>query len=174
MTPVGDTSAEGPRSSVVPRVLGLLALAVLAVAFTGALLGSLRSGRWREGEGKGEVARRELARIEMVLVRARELLGERNELRSRLDAAPESSLRVTQLLNLLERDATPPAAPSLERDQVPTSEELDALELWLDGLYRRIAAGRDVESRLADLEEELAALRALAQGSPTPATPPPR
>jgi len=166
MTAVDATGSEDPSSSVVPKVLGLLALAVLAVAFTGALLGSLRSGRWREGEDKSDIARQELARVEAVLVQAHELLGERNELRSRLGGVPESSLRVTQLINLMERDDTVPVAPFPDPSKVPTSEELEQLDLWLDGLYRRIAAGRDIESRLPDLEQELTLLREVAARAP--------
>ena len=166
MNSPADSELAGPQSSAAPRILGLLALGVLAVAFAGALFGSLRNQRWDEADDKGEVAREELARLEVVLAEAESQLARRDALRAQLPGAPESSLRVTQLSNLVARTGavTPPPYP--ERSSIPTSDEYEALELWLDGLYRRIAAGRDVESRLPDLQAEIEALEALADGKP--------
>jgi hypothetical protein len=166
MSSPADTELAAPQSSIVPKVLGLLALAVLAVAFIGALFGSLRNGRWDEGDAKGEVARLELARLEFVIATARERLAERETLRARLPLPPESSRRVRQLANLVERNGRTPLPPYPERSSIPTSDELEDLDEWLDGLYRRIATGRDVESRLPDLESEIAALHSLVDGTP--------
>lgn len=166
MSSPADSDSAPERPSRAPKVLGLLALGVLALAFAGALLGSLRNHRWDDSEDKGEVARRELARLEVVLARARVLLAERGELRARLPMAPESSLRVTQLNNLIERHSAQPAPPFPDRSRVPTSTQLEALDHWLDSLYRRVAAGQDVESRLPDLEAELRSLEAMARKQP--------
>ena len=167
MNSPADNELAGPQSSLVPKILGLLALAVLAVAFIGALFGSLRNGRWEEGENKGEVARRELARLEVVVETARERLALRDSLRARLSAAPESSRRVTQLANLVKRTGATPTPPEPERSSIPTTDELDELDQWLDELIRRVAAGRDVESRLPDLEAEISALQALVAAAPS-------
>jgi hypothetical protein len=70
---------------------------------------------------------------------------------------------VQELEALLDEWGSPrPERP--ERSRVPSGGEVEAVELWLDALYRRVAAALDVEQRLPDLEREVARLEALAQG----------
>ena len=61
----------------------------VAIAFAGALFGSLRSGRWAEGQEKAEVAREELARLEALLPSVHARLAERDRLRAEHDRQAE-------------------------------------------------------------------------------------
>lgn len=161
MSSPADTELAGPQSSAIPRIFGLLALAVLGSAFLAAVFGTLRSSRWTEADEKSLVAREELSRLEDVFAEASAQLERRAALRARLPDAPESPLRVTQLSNLVAREAERPPAPPPLRSATPTRAEFAAHEQWLDALYRRVAAGRDIESRLPDLAAEIAVLDAL-------------
>lgn len=157
------TDSERSR---IPRLLGLVALGVLAIAFAAALFGSLRLSRWKDAERKAELVEPELAGLEPIFEEARRLDRRRRAAAALSDEEPAPSAELRELRALLR---AVDELPRLERPRpgekrVPGGAEVAALEEWLDVAYRRLAAARDLQARLPAVAAEVRTLEAAALG----------
>lgn len=151
-----------PARSRIPRLLGLLALGVLAIAFAGALFGSLRTSRWKDAVRKADLVEPELAGLERVFEEARSLERRRRAAAAALEGAPPPSRELAEVRALLDAVEALPrlGRPERGRRRIPSGARIEALEIWLDLAYRRLAAAKDLQARLPAVAAEVRALEA--------------